>query len=318
MIVLVSNREVDQTANDERVFGDKINPKGINELRLATARYIPEGKRWVVELKDETEGNPKPSQAIFNQVVSDTKEKKISPHWVLYVHGFNASMTNVLDWCLDLESNYKVNVLAFAWPSNQGGFVLNEYRSAQRAAQASITALDRIFEILTQYINAQSEADRVRCPVRFSLLFHSLGNFLAESLFRSPLHVEETNIFDNVILHQADVDSRSHSEWVDKIVSPRTYVTHNISDRVLRKSDVINPTRLGQRLRGSRGDDPIYIDFSDGKSVGDAHNLLNETRSNNVIQTFWRRVLTGKSGEVIDGIAFDAASRTYKLEVLDL
>ncbi|WP_017324907.1 alpha/beta hydrolase [Synechococcus sp. PCC 7336] len=318
MIVVVSNREVNENLNNENVFGDLINPKGVNELRLATARFETVGRRWFVDLKLETDADPKPSEQLFNQIVQETREKNISPHWVVFIHGFNQSFRDILDWSLDLETNYEVNVLAFAWPSNQGGFILNEYRSARRAARASDTALDRVFELLDMYIGGQSESDRVRCPVRLNLLFHSLGNFLAESLLRSPLNEGETSIFDNVIFHQADVDSRSHAEWIDKAAGMRTYVTLNNDDRILRKSDIINPTRLGQRLRRRRGNEPIYVDFSDGLGVGDTHNLLRDTRSNGVIQSFWKRVLTGRSGEVIEGLKFDLGSQTYRLETLDL
>ena len=313
MIVIVSNREVNESLNDEGVFGEKINPKGINELRLATARFEAAAQRWFVDLKPEHEGEERPSKQLFDRVVEQTRQNEISPNWVIFVHGFNQSMRDILDWSRDLEAHYKVNVLAFAWPSNQGGFVFNEYRTARRAARASDTCLDRIFEILETYLSDQSEADRNCCTVRLSLLFHSLGNFLGESLLRSPLHIGETSIFENIIFHQADVDSRSHADWIDRASSLRTYITINSNDSILRKSDVINPMRLGQGLRGHRGGEPIYVDFSDGEGVNDAHNLLQGTRSNAVIQRFWQRVLTGRAGEVIDGLTFDPGSRTYRL-----
>ena len=318
MLVVVSNREVNENLNNENVFGEQINPKGINELRLATVRFEEVERRWFVDLKPETDSEIRPSQLLFKQVVEETRKNELSPYWVVFVHGFNQSIRDVLEWSLDLETNYKVNVLAFAWPSNQGGIVLNEYRSARRAAQASATALDKVFELLETYLGGQSESDRIRCPVRLSLLFHSLGNFLGESLLRSPIYEGETKIFDNVIFHQADVDSRSHAEWIDNASGMQTYVTLNYNDRILRKSDIINPARLGQKLRGSRGTEPIYVDFSDGKGVGDTHNLLRDTRSNDVIQSFWKRVLIGQAGEVIDGLNFDLASQTYRLEELDL
>ncbi|MGK7883805.1 MAG: alpha/beta hydrolase [Crocosphaera sp.] len=319
MIIVVSNREVNEALNNENVFGERINPKGINELRLAKARFDESGRRWFVDLQSEADDqNQRPSEQLFQQVVEDTRNNKISPYWVVFVHGFNQSIRDVLEWSLDLETNYQVNVLAFAWPSNQGGNVLSEYRSARRAARASDTALDRVFELLETYLIRQPESERSRCPVRLSLLFHSLGNFLGESLLRSPIHEGETNIFDNVIFHQADVDSQSHGEWIDYSSSLRTYVTINDNDRILRKSDIINPTRLGQGLRSNRGREPIYIDFSDGQGVGDAHNLLRDTRQNTAIQLFWKRVLTGRSGEVIDGLEFDAGSQTYRLKEMDL
>ena len=319
MIVVVSNREVNESANDENVFGEKVNPKGVNELRLAAARYDEPSERWFLDLKPEVEGETSPpSEVLFKQVVKDINEDKIPPHWLVYVHGFNQNMRSILDWCRDMETNYRVNVLAFAWPSNQGGLVWDEYRTARRIAQASDTALDRVFELLGKYMGKQPQEDRMQCPVKLSLLFYSLGGFLAESLFRSPLHTGETSIFDNVVFLQADVDSRSHAEWIDKIDGRRTYVTLNADDRVLRKSDVINSTRLGQRLRGDRGDEPFYVDFTDGRGVGDAHNLLKETRLNLVIQSFWRRVLVGKAGEVVEGISFDPSSQTYRLDVLDI
>ena len=67
---------------------------------------------------------------------------------------------------------------------------------------------------------AKGEFDRdalQSCKCRFSLLTYSLGNYLFQNYVTNSRYEDETRIFDNVILCQADVDNEGHEEWIDKI-----------------------------------------------------------------------------------------------------
>ena len=92
MIVIVSNRNVNNHANDHTVFGDEANAKGLQELRVAVAEFDEPGNLWRVKLlrekrRDLDAGNP-PSRQLFKRILRKTKKGSLTPHWVMYVHGY--------------------------------------------------------------------------------------------------------------------------------------------------------------------------------------------------------------------------------------
>jgi esterase/lipase superfamily enzyme len=272
VIIVVSNRKVNPDRTDEQLFGEQPNQQSLDELRLAIATYDPDRRRWTLELQPEPNpidpDNP-PSRQLFNQVIQKIEAGELREDWVLYIHGFNQSFRESLQTSWELQQRYQVNILAFSWPSNPAaGFDVQEYRDARQAAQLSNYALDRTLEKLGNYLAERSDrltrqryqlertvsddlpADTTsaQCRIRLSLMAHSLGNFLVESFIRTAIFNGETRIFENVILHQADVDSRTHVDWVDRIDSRRVYVTLNERDNILKASDVVNPPRLGNTI----------------------------------------------------------------------
>lgn len=68
---------------------------------------------------------------------------------LLFVHGYNNDMTDVLDRAERLEQNFGVEVIVFSWPANGGGLhgVLS-YKSDKRDALASVGAFNRVLEKL--------------------------------------------------------------------------------------------------------------------------------------------------------------------------
>ena len=211
MIIIVSNRNVNEGATDHTVFGEQTNTGGINELRVATASYDANTSQWNVNLLPETE------------------------------------------------------------------------------------------EIMA-------------CNISINLLIHSLGNYLVESFIRSPVFTGETRIFDNIIFHQADVDNRKHTEWIDRVEhGQRIYVTINEFDLILKKSDIINPARLGNTVEGVTAALPLYIDFTGGEHVRGNHNFFQPKSENLTIAEFFQQVLTGKHGERVSGFEFDSRTNTFRL-----
>jgi len=71
---------------------------------------------------------------------------------VFFVHGFNQSFEENLEKALTIEEEYGVEVIAFSWPSNSGGFVTKEYRHAKRTAIASVGVLDSTLEKMGGYL----------------------------------------------------------------------------------------------------------------------------------------------------------------------
>ena len=53
---------------------------------------------------------------------STAKQKlKTGKHLLLFVHGFNNDLDDVLERAAGLEARYGVEVLCFSWPANGGG-----------------------------------------------------------------------------------------------------------------------------------------------------------------------------------------------------
>lgn len=315
MIIVITNRQVNPDQTDAGLFGDTPNSKGLDELRLAKATY--EGNSWRLELLPERDLNAglMPSELLFREIMSGIRRGIYRKHWVFYIHGFNQSFSQALEASHTISRLYDVDIILFTWPSNPGGFVTDEYKRAQQAARASANAIDRTLAKLGHYLASRPPEDIQACQVSINLLIHSLGNYLIENFVRRPIFLEERRIFDNIIFHQADVDNQFHRFWIDRLsYGRRMYVTINEQDQVLKVSDLINPGRLGNVLQSLDAKRAIYVDFTSGSHVGGSHNLFIEVLENPSAREFFRRVLRGGRGEIVDGFRFDIRLNVFRLE----
>ncbi|NEO29134.1 MAG: alpha/beta hydrolase [Symploca sp. SIO3C6] len=316
-MIIITNRSVNELATDETMFGETPNAKGIDEIRLAKADYDAQENRWNLQLipePDSLDPNNLPTQELFNEVVNEIAAGTYGCNWLFWVHGFNMTTGDVLESARQRQEKYDLEVIIFTWPSNPGGFVTNEYDRSRQAAKASANAFDRALEKLGKSIANRPLPEIERCRVSLNLEAHSMGNFLLENYVRDPIFSGETRIFDNVILHQADVDVDTHTQWIDKITAAqRIYVTINESDAALKVSDVVNRPRLGRSLYNLRGMRPVYCDFSMGSNVRAFHNLALEVQDNRYVDTFWSEVYSGRRGEVVEGFQYDSNLNVYKL-----
>ncbi|NEO97395.1 MAG: alpha/beta hydrolase [Symploca sp. SIO2E9] len=316
-MIIITNRSVNELANDETMFGETPNAKGIDEIRLAKADYDAEENQWNLELipePDSLDPNNLPTQQLFNEVVNEIAAGTYGCNWLFWVHGFSMTTRDVLELAWQRQEKYDLELIVFTWPSNPGGFVIDEYNRARQAAKASANALDRALEKLGKCIANRSLSEIEQCPISLNLEAHSMGNFLLENYVRDPIFSGETRIFDNVILHQADVDVDTHTQWIDKVTTAqRIYVTINEFDAALKVSDVVNKARLGRSLYNLRGERPIYCDFSMGSNIRSLHNLALEVQDNRYVDTFWSEVYSGRRGEVVEGFQYDSTINVYKL-----
>ncbi|MBD1910885.1 MULTISPECIES: alpha/beta hydrolase [unclassified Leptolyngbya] len=323
MIVVVTNRNINEGETGENLFGEKPNEVSLDELRIAIANHDESNERWQVELLPEPDAMNEanvPSKRLFNRIITAIGAGELKADWLFYVHGFNQSFRGNLEECRRLEQTYGVNIIAFSWPSNQGGFISNEYRDARAAARASSLALDRTLEKLGRYIEERNSMSRSQgvnsegCSIRLNFMCYSLGCFLVQEFIKSPIFGGETRIFDNVIFQQADVDNKNHYTWIDLINSRRIYVTINERDAVLKASDIINPARLGNTAERLIAERPIYVDFTDAENVGSSHDIFLGIEGNEVITQFCQRVITGGRGELVRGFKYDAYSNTFRVD----
>lgn len=305
-ILLVTNRNINRGKDDHEAFGDGFNAKGPTELRLATAKKV--NNKWQVDIVPESNisGGKLPSAKVFQNFRSSLISGK--KNCVFFVHGFNQSLEKNLKKCAEIES-YGVDVVAFSWPSNPGGFKPKEYRKAQHAARISAPALERVIEKMGDYFRDYFDKN---CNVSLNMVVHSLGNYLFQNYAVYRGLESEGRIFDNLVLHQADADSEDHGDWVaDLTHAKRIYVTHNEDDKVLDISDIINPDRLGNTPGNSEVAHVKYMDFTDAKHVGRDHRPWHQARKNPVIEKFYEAVFNGRKAELTHGITYDADEHMY-------
>ncbi len=316
-MLIVTNRNIVKSnfkdgVGDEGAFGDGVNVKGPNEVRLAHATKA--SGKWQVRLVKEpskiTDTNI-PSQKEFmkfrDKLVEDRK------NCVFFVHGFNQSFKKNLEKALKIEEIHKVAVIAFSWPSNPGGFKTKEYRHAKRTARASDGALDATLEKLGRYLKEPFNKEALeKCGVKFSLMTYSLGNYLFQNYVIDSIYEDETRIFDNIVLCQADVDNEGHAQWVDMIqAGKRIYITINENDYVLKWSDAnFQKDRLGRTARDLNSTKALYFDFTDGENVGNTHGVFYK-KTNPVVEQFFTTVLNGGRGETTEGMVYDQRKNAY-------
>jgi esterase/lipase superfamily enzyme len=312
-IIVVTNRNINKDETGVELFGDDLNPLGAEQLNMALAEKVSE--KWSLELVSNPEipAYDKPtSLEIFKECLKVDNDN----NWVLFVHGYNQSMSKNLEKCAELAS-YGLNVITFSWPSNPGPQQLwkklKEYSKAVKNAKRSAIALERLLELMREYVTRYQSDE---CKLNISMIIHSLGNFLFEEFVRSTTYDNECKIFSNVILHQADANSKKHEHWVSKLTEDtRVYVTINDKDSVLCASDMVNANRLGSSSDNCIMQDVKYFNFTDAKGVGTSHRPWHKPGSSNKgIGDFYTAVLNGKRGENVDCWEYKKAKNFYRLK----
>lgn len=354
---IVTNRMVnEQGKTPSEIFGEK-PAEGPNELRLAEARR--QGKQWQLDLlPDQITAEmaasvgldpdlPHPASAYVARKLlercagtgSTAKQKlKTGKHLLLFVHGFNNDLDDVLERAAGLEARYGVEVLCFSWPANGGGArgVLS-YKSDKRDALASAGALDRVLEKMKglldefngQYVTQLEEKaqkkfadngeawDRYfakevnkRCPFTINLLLHSMGNYLFKHLLGSTTYHANQLLFDNIIMAAADTNNELHAQWVDRIqCRNRLYITINERDGALMASRMKmgeqQKARLGHYTRRLDARTATYVDVTNQPHVGDSHAYFEgDALANEKVLRFFHTVFNGGTGESAE--LFDA------------
>lgn len=277
---VVTNRHVDESTTGVAQFAGRPNAKGNNELRLVEVNK--HGPGWSVQFVDDQlsqvevdnlirefhlpidrdapqYGSLKAACEIFRRIRDDKR------HQLLFVHGYNNELRDVLEAAHQLQQRYGVEVLAFSWPALGGGLegTLN-YKADKRQARASAGALERAIKIMHERLELITRSDRERlrqkakkehpdnpeareayytqlvdkqCPFTINAMYHSMGNYLLKHMLKSTANEGNPLLFDNVVLCQADTNHLDHEDWVDTIrFRKRLFITINEDDRALNAS----------------------------------------------------------------------------------
>ncbi|NAR76382.1 alpha/beta hydrolase [Acinetobacter haemolyticus] len=279
-----------------------------------------ESKKWKVSLVPEgkflEKEKPKieefPSYREFIKLLNHCRKE--NKHCLFYVHGYGKSFKESLDQGYRLEKKYNIEVVLFSWPSNTGGIPIKEYKNVKRHAITSSTALDNIFEKMSEYLKFEFNREKLlECNLTINLMTYSMGNYIFQRYIEESMYDGETNMFSNVILCQADVDNYNHEYWVNNIqAGKRVYITINENDKILGWSDAnFQKDRLGRTAKYLTSKNAIYFDFTGGKNINNIHQLWYEVDGNDVLDNFFQTVFTGGRGESVNGLIFDGAKNSY-------
>lgn len=366
---LITNREIRKKRGGPEVLGKKPHVKGPNELEVV--RATKKGKKWSLEvlgdkatdaMVQETAkmrqavGTPKSDRHITTYVahkILDTVNPQLANpsstrkgrNLLMFVHGYNNDVEDVLDRAHTLSKLYGVEVLPFSWPANGGGIISGtaSYKSDKRDAKVSIGALDRTLYHMANSLNQVTEqrVEKVKleaerrfpenaeerdsfitrmsdkeCPFTVNLILHSMGNYLYKHLLLSTASEGTGVLFDNVVLAAADTNNKGHGRWVDRIrCRRRVYVTINEDDRALRVSRIKSGdeqlARLGHYPFELTANQAAYIQFTDASHVGRSHAYFEDAVKNPRVKRFFKKALNGDRAE--HGLSYDSASNTFRI-----
>jgi esterase/lipase superfamily enzyme len=358
---LITNRKL-TNAKSLKVFGKTPNPKGPNELRLV--RVEKSGRGWKVEPVDDKlsvaaveklktkysldidseenwYGSLKVACELFERARTDNKSI------LIFVHGYNNDVSDVLKAAYQIESLYNLIVVPFTWPANGGGAISGTaaYLSDKADARVSAGALNRAVGIIQEMhmmlirslqLKHQEAAFKKHpdnpiaagslyatlmerdCSLKISLLCHSMGNYVLKHTLTTSENATSNLVFDNVCLVAADTNNESHNKWVEKIdVRKRVYIVINENDSAL-KASRIKPgeeqkARLGHYLKKLNSSNATYIDVTDAKNIGSEHTYFKgeSVRKNEKLRSVFSEMFNGNSIEHM--LDYHTDSNTFTL-----
>jgi len=358
---VITNRRVIDNATGLDQFGKTPNEKGNNELRLAqvTRKKKSYTVKFLDDKLDEDEArelidefrlslNPEDTQYASLKVACQTvrRARDRKRHILIFVHGYNNDMRDVMDAAFDLEQRYEVEVIPFSWPANGGGVGGKlSYLDDKRDARASAGALERSLKKVHEYLMLISESSRKElrqkaakkhpdnaerrdalyaellrkeCPFTVNGLFHSMGNYLYKQMLKSTISEGNNLVFDNVVLCQADTNNAGHANWVDTIShNRRVFITINENDFALRLSRIkpgdAQRARLGHYIKRLDSRIAHYINLTDASWVQESHSPFGEpAEKNGKLKEFFRDAFTGEPAE--ESLRFRAEGNWYEVK----
>ena len=345
---LITNRNIkENTGGLEAVFDEVPNRKGPNELRVA--EIGKSGGKWRAEVLEDELGKAELAELVkiydlpsgpdahyyrdlevAHRVV--TRANKEKRNILIFVHGYNNDVKDVVERVDKLEKHYGVIVVPFSWPANGGGFKgLADYKDDKNDAKASVVALDRLvgligrnLHIVTQKnlkrFRAQAQAKHPNdaekahtlytrlvekdCPFTLNLMLHSMGNYLFKQMFKSSISLGSGLVFDNVIMVAADANNLDHATWLERVrFKRRLYVTINENDQALAASRIKSGqdqlARLGHVLYGLNAARAHYVNFTDSAWVGNSHAYFegNPRAKNDHVHNFFKAAVNGERAD---------------------
>lgn len=359
---LITNRALDKKGKGLKVFGKKPNAEGPNELRLvevnrvrrewkvkevpdrmspATTKALNTKYKLGLDTGKQWHGSLKVACEIFEQ--ARVQQKSI----LVFTHGYNNDVEDVLKAANEIESLYDVIVVPFTWPANGGGVVSGtaSYLSDKADARVSAGAMNRAVGKIQQFhllltaarkrqLRARAykkHSDNIQqadiyfsqlmekdCAVTLNLLCHSMGNYVFKHTFKNSGNATSKLVFDNICLVAADANNKRHASWVEKIdVRNRVNIVINEKDAAL-KASRIKPgdeqlARLGHYTKKLNSTNAHYIDITGADHVGSEHTYFkgDTVKKNAALKQLFHEMFNGRSVEGL--LDYRADNNSYRL-----
>ena len=355
---VITNRKIHIRKKGLKIFGKVPSQEGPNELRLVMVnedettqlltnklyrkevKELAEKHNLKLDLNRDWYASLRVACELFERATIEEK------HLLIFVHGYNNDIEDVIRTAQRIEEAYNVIVVPFSWPANGGGTVSGKigYLSDKADARASAMALHRAVmkvgeyhRLLTQGVQEQlwkeavgdkpenhqhararfSQRIEQSCKTKLNFMCHSMGNYVLKyATLPSESHTRKL-VFDNVCLIAADVNNPEHENWLECIPARnRLYVSINESDWALKWSRVKpgaeQQARLGHHLRNLVAKNVYYLDVTRNKNVGSEHSYFQgEAIENPTIKRLFSKMF---AGEVVEReMHYDANENVYRL-----
>ncbi|MCK4708146.1 MAG: alpha/beta hydrolase, partial [Gammaproteobacteria bacterium] len=251
--------------------------------------------------------------ACFNNI----SEAELEKPWVFFVHGFHQDPDENIEKAKAMQNYHGVNIVVFAWPSRPEDHTVDLDDAKKIIVKETLlgiltksTLLTLAFDYAKGFLKdfwqnydpaiAHAEASNIDLIAALKLvknklstrhpmilLVHSMGNYLLQSTLNNIHHLPM--VFNNIVLHEADVNSNGH-EWAQKLINSlhgtaSLYITINMYDGVLAAScarrgilGFADKERLGQTRHHYDVDDATYLDFTDGPKIEIDHEMFRRTQ----------------------------------------
>lgn len=359
---VITNRRIKPRLTSLKKFGKEPSERGPNELRLLK---VSKGSRgWkAIEVPDKLTsakvkaikskhglgidplGDHYGSLGVAGELFEEARKSKKSI--LIFVHGYNNDIYDVVETAEELQNRYHVIVVIFSWPANGGGPVSGKisYLSDKSDARASAGALNRAVEKVQQLHQLYTEGLRARleekvnkmfpnnhslayeelgrllskeCSIKLNLVCHSMGNYLLKHTLKSSDNATSHLVCDNIILIAADTNNENHCEWVDKLnVRNRIYVVINENDFALGASRMKpgknQKARLGHCLYGLESKKVRYVDLTPVPGVERKHSYFKgEYLDGQPVENFFNTIFNGLTAE--EYLQFHADVNCYRLK----
>ncbi|HEC17821.1 MAG TPA: alpha/beta hydrolase [Gammaproteobacteria bacterium] len=165
---IITNRRIDKHKNGLRIFSDKPNTNGAQELTMvkvnkkggswvarpvtdklspAVVKDIKKKYRLDIDVRSPWHGSLKVACELFEEAVASQK------NILFFVHGYNNDVRDVIKAAEAIENLYDVIVVPFTWPANGGNPITGaaSYLSDKADARQSTSALNRMVGKLAFY-----------------------------------------------------------------------------------------------------------------------------------------------------------------------
>lgn len=213
---IITNRRIDKNKSGLKIFGDKPNANGAQELTMV--KVTKSGSAWgakpvidklsstvVKELKKKYRldidvqmpwhGSLKVACELFEEAVASGKSI------LFFVHGYNNDVKDVVKAAEAIESLYDVIVVPFTWPANGGNIITGtaSYLSDKADARMSTSAMNRMIGKLNFYHDLLTKARLAK--LRQSTFDKHPNNVIAAKELFTKLQAKDCKTKINLLCH---------------------------------------------------------------------------------------------------------------------